>query len=137
MELKNHLLKMSEAVIEAKDIIMVKTLPIEISVDLWFEKNKETDMLSISQRFQEIMEKYLHPSEGNGGRGWTIGKLPYRSQILMQLNALRDWGVIERLSVTARYEYQGEIKECELDTVKAEFSMVAVSGKHEIHAVKA
>lgn len=137
MELKNHLLKMSEAAMDTKDIVIVRPLPVEISVGLWFEKKQGTDMLSVSQSFYEIMEEYLHPVKGNGGNGWPIGKLPYMSQILMQLNTLREWGVIKKISATARYEQQGRIKECELDMIKADFYMAAVSGNHEIHtAVK-
>lgn len=136
MELKNHLLKINEAAIDPEDIIIVKPVKVEISAALWFKKNEKTDMLFVGQRLNEIMEKYLNPIKGNGGSGWPIGKLPDMSQILMQLNSLREWGVSQRLSVTAKYLYKGKLRECELDTVEPDFSMIAVSGKHEIHTIK-
>lgn len=133
MELKNRLLKIKEEAIGAEDIIIVRPLRVEISVDVWFKKNGKTDMLFVSRKFNEIMEKYLDPISGNRGNGWPIGKLPNMSQILMQLNVLREWGVVENLSVTARYEHNGRLKECVLSMVEEDFSMVVVSGRHEIH----
>ena len=136
MEIKKHLIEISEAPIGREEIVIVKPLRVEISSDLWFKKNEKTDMLFVRGRFNEIMEEYLNPIGGNGGNVREIGTLPNMSQILMQLNILREWGTVQRLSVTARYEHKGRLRECELNKVEADFSMVAVSGSHEIHDVK-
>ena len=134
-ELKSHLLKVGEEAIGQEEIIIVKPLKVEISAAVWFKKNEKADMLFISHKFNEIMENYLNPVKGNGKQGWPIGKLPNMSQLIMQLNVLREWGTVENLSVTAGYEHNGRYKECGISGLQEDFSMIAVSGKHEIHFI--
>lgn len=135
-ELREHLLQHCELSISPEEISIEEPVFVELSVDVWVEAINIEDSFEIQNLVREALEKYLNPVAGENHRGWEIGVLPRKSQIMMRLNALKSKGIIRQIMVTAKYVDQNGVHEMDLDSLKAKPSMVVCSGVHKVHITK-
>ncbi|MBR4114357.1 MAG: hypothetical protein IKK54_06915, partial [Anaerotignum sp.] len=82
---------------------------------------------------KEALDNYLNPIATEKGKGWNIGQLPRKAQIMMKLNSLKSRAIIRQIVVTARYEDEDGFHEVDLSDLKASPFMVVKNGKHQIH----
>ena len=91
------------------------------------------DSFEIQSLAKEALDNYLNPIATENGRGWQIGQLPRKAQIMMKLNSLKSRALIRQIVVTAKYEDDHGIHEVDLDDLKVSPFMVVMNGTHKIH----
>ena len=134
--LKKHLLDNCELTIAAEDLSVVEPVFARVCVDIWAEVMQMDDGFEVQNLLTETLTEYLSPLRGQQGRGWEIGTLPRRSQILMRLNVLKSKAVIRRLVVTVKYTDQTGVHEVDLSDVEENPYMVCCSGSHRVVTVQ-
>ena len=135
--LKKHLLKSCELTIAPEDLAIVEPIFARVSVDAWVEVPQMDDSFAIQHLLQETLAQYLNPVKTDYGRGWEIGTLPRRSQLLMRLNVLKNKAIIKKIVITVRYTDQSGSHETDLDDVKISPFMVCCSGTHRVNIMVA
>lgn len=84
---------------------------------------------------RNCLEEYLNPIGYGTGRGWKIGTIPKKPQILMRLDVLKSKAIVRKSVMTAHYiDIFGE-HETDLTTLKPTPFMIPRSGNHEVHIV--
>ncbi len=133
-ELKQHLLEHCELSIAPKELQMEEPIFVELHVDVWAGVMRMEDSFEIQSLAKEALDNYLNPIATENGRGWNIGELPRRAQIMMKLNSLKSRALIRHIVVTAKYEDDGfGVHEVDLDDLKVSPFMVVKNGQHKIH----
>ena len=82
---------------------------------------------------QESLTEYLDPSGYDRGRGWKIGTMPKKSQLMMRLNILKSRAVVKKAVMIASYTDHNGPHEVDLNDLKLTPFMICRSGHHEIH----
>lgn len=106
---------------------------VELSVDVWAGVMRMEDSFEIQTIAREALEQYLNPISGENSRGWRIGELPRKAQILMKLNSLKSRAMIQQIVVTAKYHDDNGEHEMDLENMEVSPFMVVCSGSHQIH----
>lgn len=132
-ELKQHLLTHCELSIAPKELQMEAPIFVELSVDVWASVMRMEDSFEIQSLAKEALDLYLNPIATENGRGWQIGQLPRKAQIMMKLNSLKSRALIRQIVVTAKYEDDLGVHEVDLDDLKVSPFMVVMNGQHKIH----
>lgn len=132
-ELKQHLLAHCELSIAPKELQMEEPIFVELNVDVWASVMRMEDSFEIQSLAKEALDNYLNPIATENGRGWQIGQLPRKAQIMMKLNSLKSRALIRQIVVTAKYEDDHGIHEVDLDDLKVSPFMVVMNGTHKIH----
>lgn len=132
-ELKQHLLQHCELSISPKELQMEAPVFVELNVDVWASVMRMEDSFEIQTLAKEALDNYLNPIATEKGRGWNIGQLPRKAQIMMKLNSLKSRALIRQIVVTARYEDDDGVHEVDLNDLKVSPFMVVMNGKHQIH----
>ena len=101
-ELKEHLLKHCELSISPKELNIELPVFVELNVDVWASVVKMEDSFEIQTLAREALESYLDPVSDENGKGWGIGEIPRKSQIIMKLNALKRGTGVERIFTDKR-----------------------------------
>lgn len=132
-ELKQHLLEHCELSIAPKELQMEAPVFVELSVDVWASVMRMEDSFEIQTLAREALENYLNPIATENGKGWNIGQMPRKAQILMKLNSLKSRALIDHIVVTAKYEDDAGVHEVDLEELKVSPFMVVVNGTHQVH----
>lgn len=132
-ELKQHLLKHCELSIAPKELQIEAPVFVELSVDVWAKVMRMEDSFEIQTLAKDALNHYLNPITTETDRGWNIGQLPRKAQIMMKLNSLKSRAIIRQIVVTAKYEDEEGFHEVDLDDLKVSPFMVVKNGKHQIH----
>ena len=132
-DLKKHLLKNCELSISKDDLLIEEPLFVELNIDVWVKLMRIEDSFEIQNSVGEILDKYLNPISENGKKGWEIGNIPRKSQIMMKLNSIKSKGIINHIMITAKYTDRHGVHEIDLEDLKVTPFMVVKSGKHKIH----
>lgn len=132
-ELKQHLLEHCELSIAAKELQMEEPVFVELNVDVWAGVMRMEDSFEIQTMAREALEQYLNPISGENSRGWRIGELPRKAQIMMKLNSLKSRAIIQQIVVTAKYHDDSGEHEMDLENMEVSPFMVVCSGRHQIH----
>ncbi|MCR5032417.1 MAG: hypothetical protein K6A92_06110 [Lachnospiraceae bacterium] len=108
---------------------------VHVSVTVWTEVMNMDDSFEVQNSISDVLDQYLDPISGGGeqGKGWMIGTMPKKPQIIMQLAGIRKQALIRKTSITVRYtDYEGE-HECDYDSLKVTPFMVCRSGEHQVN----
>ena len=132
-ELKEHLLEHCELSIQPKDLQIEEPVFVELNVNIWASVMKIDESLEIQNLIMNTLNEYLTPVATSHGKGWNIGDLPRKSQILMRLNSLKRHVMIQHMVVTAKYEDSTGIHEVDLEDIKKSPFMVVMNGTHRIY----
>lgn len=132
-ELKEHLLKHCELSIASGELQIEEPVFVELNVDVWVSVMKMEDSFDIQSRSIEMLNEYLSPVANVVTKGWEIGVLPRKSQIMMRLNSIKSKARIKHMVVTARYEDSKGSHEVDLDEIQKSPYMVVMNGTHHIH----
>jgi len=132
-ELKQHLLEHCELSISPKELQMEEPVFVQLNVDVWASIMRLEDSFEIQTLAKETLEKYLSPVSSENGKGWNIGDMPRKSQILMKLNSFKSRALIKHIVVTAKYEDGTGVHEVDLDDLEVTPFMVVCSGTHKVH----
>jgi hypothetical protein len=80
------------------------------------------------------LERFFHPLTGGpDGGGWAFGQLPYRSDVLALLGAIRGVDAIRSLSLEVRYAADRRVVFDEVTAGNAVERVLVSSGTHEVH----
>lgn len=132
-ELKQHLLQHCELTISPKELQMEEPIFVELSVGVWASVMRMEESFEIQNLAKEALENYLNPITTENSRGWAIGSMPRKAQIMMKLNSLKSRALIRQIVVTARYEDDDGVHEVDLEDLKVSPFMVVCNGVHQIH----
>ena len=132
-ELKKHLLEHCELSIAPGELQIEEPIFVELNVDLWLSIMKMEDSFDIQSKAIEILNEYLCPVANTTGKGWEIGVLPRKSQIMMRLNSMKNKARIKHMVVTAKYEDHQGLHEVDLEEIKKSPYIVVMNGTHHIH----
>ena len=72
---------------------------------------------------------------GEDGEGWEIGTMPKKTQLLLQLNGLKNQALIRKTSITVRYTDNDGEHETDYDDLKLRPFMVSKSGTHQVNII--
>ncbi len=117
------------------NIEIVEPIGVMISVDIWLNKMEEDNDYEVHQMLTEALTEYLSPVSNEEHRGWDIGKLPTRTQIMMKLSSLKTGAFIRRLVITGTYTDTSGVHECDLENLPDNSFFVCRSGKHKAHII--
>ena len=132
-ELKQHLLERCELTIHPKELQIEEPIFVQLNVDIWALVLKMEDSFEVQNVMKNTLDEYLNPVSDHRDRGWNIGVLPRKSQILMRLNSLKTPAVIQHMVVTARYEDSKGVHEVDIEDIPKSPYMVVMGGKHHIY----
>ena len=132
-ELKQHLLKHCELSIHPKDLQIEEPIFVELNVDIWASVMKMEDSFEVQNLIKNTLDEYLNPVSNHYGKGWNIGVLPRKTQILMRLNSLKSQAMIRHMVVTAKYEDSTGVHEVDIEDIQRSPYMVVVNGKHQVY----
>lgn len=136
-ELRRHLLLHCELTVAPEEILVEAPVFVELDVNVWAQIVNLEDSFEIQNRMEAALRAYLNPVSDERRKGWEIGMLPRRAQILMCLSALKSKAIVRQVMVTARYASRDGVHEIDLDELKVTPYMVVKSGTHKIHITKA
>lgn len=136
MELRNHLIEHCEMTIVPEELQIEEPVFVELSVDVWAQIVNIEDSFEVSNLVTETLDEYLEPISFERHRGWGIGELPRKAQILIRLNALKSKAIIKQIVVTARYSDVEGYHEVDLEKIRITPFMVVTNGKHKVHISK-
>ncbi|MCD7805960.1 MAG: hypothetical protein LUH19_01310 [Lachnospiraceae bacterium] len=131
--LKKHLQEACELTVGPDDLYLMEPVYASVSVELWVRVRQMDDSFEAQNLLRETLERYLNPVTGESGRGWPIGTLPKRTQLLIRLNMLRSTAVVRRMSVTVAWRDAVGEHEADLDSAPANPFFVCRSGEHRVH----
>ena len=132
-DLKKHLLKHCELSILQEYLLIEEPVFVELSVDVWISIVKLDDSFEIQNSVEEVLSNYLNPIAGRYNKGWGIGSLPRKSQIIMKLNSIKSKGIINHIMINAKYTDENGTHEVDLEDLKVTPFMVVKNGDHKIH----
>ena len=136
-EVKRQLLKSCELTIVPEQLHITEPIFVKISVDVWAGSVHMDDSFEIQDILQECLADFLDPVKSEDGRGWEIGTLPRRSQILMKLDTLKSKVIVRETVIVARYTDESGSYEMDLEEVYPTPFMVCCSGEHRVHMMLA
>lgn len=132
-ELKEHLLKHCELSIGEEDLQILEPVFVTLDVEVWASIDRMEDNLEIQNITEEILKEYLNPVTGAQSKGWEIGMLPGKAQIMMRLSSLKRKAQIHHIVVTAKYEDRDGKHETDIEDLKISPFMVVMNGTHKVH----
>lgn len=135
-ELKKHLLKHCELSISPDELLIEEPLFVELNVDVWVQLINIEDSFEIQNSVVRTLNNYLNPISGKDKKGWEIGTIPRKSQIMMKLNSIKSKGIINHIMINAKYTDKFGTHEVDLEDLKVTPFMVVKSGSHKIHLVQ-
>ena len=135
-ELKKHLLKHCELSISPDELLIEEPVFVELNVDVWVQLVNMEDSFEIQNSVAKTLNDYLNPISGKGRKGWEIGAIPRKSQIMMKLNSIKSKGIINHIMINATYTDKFGTHEVDLEELKVTPFMVVKSGNHKIHLVQ-
>ena len=134
-KLVKFLLSRSELSVTPEKLHVTEPIFVFVSVTVWTEVMNMDDSFEVQNTIRDVLDRYLDPVDGAGesNRGWEIGVMPKKPQILMQLAGLKKQALIRKTSITVKYsDYEGE-HECDYDSLKVTPFMVCRSGVHQVN----
>lgn len=132
-ELKKYLLERSDMTITSQNMHIIEPVFVSVHISLWIKVSGEYDTFSISTRIKERIERYLDPITGKDGNGWDIGGIPEQSQLIMEINSMREDFLIRNILITASYTDEKGMHECSPDRLGDNTYAVIKSGNHNIY----
>jgi hypothetical protein len=135
-DLKQHLLSHCELSLLPEKLMIEEPLFVELNVDVWVQLMQLEDSFEVQNQVTKTLNSYLNPIAEPGRKGWEIGTLPRKSQIMMRLNSIKSKGIMSHLMITARYTDRFGTHEVDLDDLKATPFMVVKSGVHKVHLIQ-
>ncbi len=133
--LKEELLSHSELTLIPDKLSIIEPIYVDISVSVWVEVVSMDDSFEIQGLLRECLEDYLNPVGYGTGRGWKIGTLPKKPQILMRLDVLKSRAIVKKSVIVAKYnDFEGE-HEVDLTQLKPTPFMIPRSGEHSVHII--
>ncbi len=133
--LKEELLAHSELTLTADTLSLSEPIFVDISVSIWVEVVSMDDSFEIQNGLRQCLEDYLNPVGQGKGRGWKIGTLPKKPQILMRLDVLKSRAIVRKSSIIAKYTDIKGTHEVDLADLKPTPFMIPRSGNHDVHIV--
>lgn len=132
-QLKDMLLQSGEMTLTAGNIDIREPLFVEISVQLWVSAAVQIDRFQLQEEVNQSLTEYLKPVTGNNNRGWDIGEIPKKTQIIMKLKFLERKISIKNCIISARYSDKTGLHEVDADKLRNNPYVCIRSGIHEVH----
>ena len=127
-----------ELTIDPINLHFVEPIYVDISVNAWMKVNSLEDSFALQNRIKEGLDLYLNPVSSGGAagsemRGWNIGILPQKSQIMMRLVALKGSAKVSKMTVTASFKDSEGFHEIDLTELSPSPYYVIKPGTHQIY----
>ncbi|MBQ3789304.1 MAG: hypothetical protein II800_00060 [Lachnospiraceae bacterium] len=130
--LRQYLLKQCELTILPERLKIVEPIFVEISVSVWVKVLDIDHSFEIRDEMRACLDDYLNPLGYGTGRGWRIGVLPGRTQLLMRLSSLKSKAIVRRSVMIARYTDDTGTHEMDLDDVRVTPCMLCRGGEYTV-----
>lgn len=133
--LKEELLSHCELTVTPDKLHIQEPVFVDISVGVWVNVVSIDDSFEIQNILRECLEEYLSPLGYGTGKGWKIGTIPKKPQILMRLNVLKSRAIVKKSVMIAHYTDGTGEHEVDLADIKVTPFMVPRNGTHEVHII--
>lgn len=132
-ELMKYLMERSSITVQAENLHIEQPMFVDIHITVWIELTGDADAFAISSKIENSMEQYLNPVNGKKGSGWNMGILPKQTQLIMEINSIRDHFSVKNILITAGYTDANGYHECAIDEFECSPNVVIRSGKHKVY----
>lgn len=133
--LKAELLSHCELTIVPEKLHLVEPIYVDISVSVWVDVVSIDDSFEIQGLLAACLKEYLDPLGYGTGKGWKIGTIPKKPQILMRLGVLKSRAIVKKSVMIAHYTDNDGEHEVDLADLKASPFMVCRNGTHNVHII--
>lgn len=123
---------MDENILSLGKFYIVKPEMIRLDVKVFLEPVRKQDIFGTKKRVLEELERFLDPLHGGFyGKGWEIGTLPDKNQII---HALKSVDGVKHISQLILRKYRrGRFEDIEISDEMCRFSyLLPESGSHEV-----
>ncbi len=125
--------KIPENILRLGKFHIVQPKFLELSVKVEVVVANFGDIFEASEKAEQALEKFINPITGNfNERGWNIGQIPNRTQIINCLKDVESIKFIKNIFVSAYTEGKFGKTEVDFDNLADKNFILPVSGKHEI-----
>ena len=132
-QLKDYLLEHSSVTITEDNVSVVEPIFVSVSVSVWARAKDEEASFETQNVILEMLRDYFNPVSGPGRRGWDIGVIPKKAQIMMKLGTLKNRAVIRKTVITVHYVDKDGEHTKDIDDIEVSPFMVVRSGEHKVH----
>ena len=109
---------------------------IEISAKVEVEVFDLDSVFSVSQEIEETIAQFIDPIKGKfDGKGWGIGEIPVRTQILISLKNIENIKKITSIILSASINNNGNKEDIDLKTFPRKIYAMPLNGKHFVIVV--
>ncbi len=133
--LKKYLLQHSEVTVTEEKLRLVEPVFVFISMELWVTVMDMDQSFELTPLLREILDEYLNPLGVRQGKGWRIGTMPKKSQLMMRLNRLKSKALIKKSMIIGRYRDSEGVHEMDLEDIEVTPFMLPVSDRHKVHVL--
>lgn len=107
---------------------------IEIVVKVDVETSDLDYVFSVKQDIQDAINKFIDPIRGNfNEKGWEIGELPERTQILNCLKNIKNIKRINNIILYSSINYEGIQQDIDIEVTSKKIYAIPLNGKHKIN----
>lgn len=133
-DIRDKLLECSDIVPMGKNLILSEPHFIKLNVRVWLELDRMENSFDLQNKALQNIKDFINPLTGSfDGKGWEIGVLPSKEQLIAYLKVNQKNISVSKMVMTA--EFKG--KEYTIDNevyqqIKNPFAM-AVNGEHTVY----
>ncbi len=131
--LKKFLLESCELTVVPNKLHIVEPIYVEISVSVWVNIVNIDESFEVQGLMAECLDEFLNPLGYYEGRGWKIGTLPKKSQLLMRLNVLKSRAIVKKAVMIAKFRDESGPHEMDLEDVEVSPFMLCTGGEYKVH----
>ncbi|WP_294374600.1 baseplate J/gp47 family protein [uncultured Clostridium sp.] len=109
---------------------------IEMTVKVEAEVSDLDSVFSVKHEIEETINRFIDPIRGKfDGKGWEIGELPVRTQILNSLKNIKNIKKITNIILSASINNKGNREDIDLETFSRKIYAMPLNGKHIVNVV--
>ncbi len=106
---------------------------LELSVKVELSVKDFNLVFQVKEQVEKRLAEFIHPMTGNfDGKGWEIGVIPNRTQLLNSLKGVEGVSFLKNVMVSAYTEGKFGRMEADLDADRDRLFALPVSGRHEV-----
>lgn len=120
-------------IIDLNRFFVIEPNFLELAVKVELSVEDFNLVFQVKEQIEKRLEEFIHPMTGNfDGKGWEIGAIPNRTQLLNCLKGIEGISFLKNVMVSAYTEGKFGRMEADLDADKDRLFALPISGRHEV-----